>query len=130
MSKSLIPVGRSVDLRYECPKCETEIWLSEKEASVDGFKIVCGMCGAVHQIEAVEIKVRAVRIKKLAGEGAIAGKLDPALSALTGLYKVSDIQAAVRDLGLVGRRIGEPEVKDVILQIEKNSAKLESVSSS
>ncbi len=45
------PVGYSVDLKYQCPVCSSDLWVTKEEAKTDGFKIVC--CGKALELEPV-----------------------------------------------------------------------------
>lgn len=45
------PVGYHVDLRYQCPICQSDLWATNEEAKTPGFRIVC--CGKSLVLETV-----------------------------------------------------------------------------
>jgi uncharacterized Zn-finger protein len=115
----LLPSDRSIDLKYECPSCEDhpEMWLTEKEASVKGFKTVCPLCNTVYEIEPIRIIVKA---RKLNVSPKVSRSNHPRLQALLGLYKKEQINKAVSDLNLT--TFGDDEIKKLVLKIEENES--------
>ena len=52
-SKRLRPIDQDVHLKYRCPKCSVDHWLSMKETQTKGFRIVCD-CGEILRVKLVE----------------------------------------------------------------------------
>lgn len=110
----LLPIGRSIDLRYECPNCNSSIWLSEKEGGTKGFKVSCPLCDRIHDIEAVTLSVRVTPLAKL--EDSIWTNNE--LVVLATMYKRSWIEEAVKKLGKF-KRFTEDDIKKIVLLIEE-----------
>lgn len=110
----LLPVGRSIDLRYECHICNSSIWLSEKESGTNGFKVICPLCQHTHEIEPVIASVRVTPLTKL--EDSIWTNNE--LVVLATMYKRSWIEEAVKKLGKF-KRFTEDDIKKIVLLIEE-----------
>lgn len=52
-NKRLRPIDQDIHLKYRCPKCSVDHWLSMKETQTKGFKIVCD-CGEILRVKLVE----------------------------------------------------------------------------
>ncbi|NBU33513.1 hypothetical protein EB118_10355 [bacterium] len=46
------PIDNDIHLKYRCPKCGQDHWLSYKEASTKNFKTVC-YCGNVFKVKRI-----------------------------------------------------------------------------
>lgn len=56
-TKNLKPIELHVNLKYKCPQCCIDHWLSLKETQTKGFIVVCD-CGNIFKVRRVEtIKV-------------------------------------------------------------------------
>src|SRR5690606_23122306 len=40
-TQKIKPVGYNVDLKYQCPQCGSDHWITQQEAKTTGFRIVC-----------------------------------------------------------------------------------------
>jgi hypothetical protein len=52
-NKRLKPIDQDVHLKYRCPKCSVDHWLSIRETQTKGFRIVCD-CGEILKVKLVE----------------------------------------------------------------------------
>lgn len=62
--KLLKPIDHDVHLKYRCPECSVDHWLSLREAQTDGFIIVCE-CNNVFKVRTVEKIVVRHKDKKI-----------------------------------------------------------------
>jgi hypothetical protein len=65
--KLLKPIDHDVHLKYRCPECSVDRWLSLREAQTDGFIIVCE-CNNVFKVRIVDkivVKHKDKKIKKV-----------------------------------------------------------------
>lgn len=53
IKKRLRPIDQDVHLKYRCPKCSSDHWISIKEAQTKGFRIVCD-CNEILKVKLVE----------------------------------------------------------------------------
>jgi len=51
--KRLRPIDQDVHLKYRCPKCSSDHWISMKEAQTKGYRIVCD-CNEILRVKLVE----------------------------------------------------------------------------
>ena len=51
--KRLRPIDQNVHLKYRCPKCSSDHWISMKEAQTKGYRIVCD-CNEILRVKLVE----------------------------------------------------------------------------
>ena len=59
------PIDQDIHIKYRCPQCSQDHWLSYKEASTINFKIVCD-CGEVFKVKRVvgfQLKFKSVKPK-------------------------------------------------------------------
>lgn len=52
-NKRLRPIDQDVHLKYRCPKCSVDHWLSIRETQTKGFRIVCD-CGEILKVKLIE----------------------------------------------------------------------------
>jgi hypothetical protein len=72
--KLLKPIDHDVHLKYRCPECSVDHWLSLREAQTDGFIIVCE-CNNIFKVRTVDdivVKYKDKKIKIVAEEPKIA----------------------------------------------------------
>lgn len=62
--KLLKPIDHDVHLKYRCPECSIDHWLSLREAQTDGFIIVCE-CSNVFKVRTVDKIVVKYKDKKI-----------------------------------------------------------------
>lgn len=59
--KNIKPVEADIHLKYICPECGTNHWLSLKENKINGYKILCEYCDSilkVRQIDKIKFKFK------------------------------------------------------------------------
>lgn len=52
-TKNLKPIDFDGHLKYRCPKCSCDHWISFKQARIEHFKVVCD-CDTVFEVKPVE----------------------------------------------------------------------------
>ena len=60
--KNLKPIEFHVNLKYKCPQCFIDHWLSLKETQTKGFIVVCD-CGCVFKVRQVDT-IKVIHTKK------------------------------------------------------------------
>ena len=68
--KLLKPIDHDVHLKYRCPECSIDHWLSLREAQTSGFIIVCE-CSNVFKVRTVDkivVKYKDKKIKRVVEE--------------------------------------------------------------
>ncbi len=120
MSK-LLPIGYSLDLKYKCPKCDNEFWLSQAEAKTKGFKFVCGACEECSNIEPLRVsKVLYDKLDELkqSPKHDLQNALgDKQLAALRGTYTDSEIKGACVKIQKF-KSFTQEDIKKIIQLIE------------
>tara|TARA_R110000824_G_scaffold280251_1_gene468381 strand:+ start:14727 stop:15077 length:351 start_codon:yes stop_codon:yes gene_type:complete len=99
----LEPINFDVQLQYQCPGCNAGHWLTKEEAKAAGFKIVCDVCGTIHQIRTVDntkLLVNFFKTKvKVTATATVTNIVDDAYTILKKYgYKQADIATAQQSI--------------------------------
>jgi DNA-directed RNA polymerase subunit RPC12/RpoP len=52
--KDIKPVEADIHLKYICPECGANHWLSLKENKINGYKILCEYCDSILKVKQIE----------------------------------------------------------------------------
>ena len=122
---NLEPVEADINLKYKCPSCGSEHWLSYKETKIQDFKVFCEICENILTPKPVKsITVNFIEQQQKQQEQKQQQKKEEAKQTENDLDFISEAENVLIGFGFTKREAKEMIALEYKKTGEKNPAKL------